>query len=526
MIVKSSRYEFHLDDTPFAKGGEGAIHDVIGNNDLVAKIYHPAGRTQHKLRKIKAMLDNPPKKTSTGQTAWPVDCLYDKSGRFLGFLMPRIRKATKIDNLYSYDNRDKHPWGWYVRVAKNLCAAVDSVHKSGHCIGDLNPANICVEEATGLVTLVDTDSYHIRTPRGESFPCVVCMPAYIPGELHKLMSNSGFDLRHTTIPTFSIQTDYFVLAIHIFALLMNGCHPYACTVPGGVSASRFTLVKNITNAYFPFVKSADLVGVPKYAPYLGILPQRLKTLMIQVFTAGSTTPGLRPDCAAWHGALEDLEQQLVTCSANSSHQHLEKESDCPWCKIETGMRSAVAPKPQSFAQIARIVENRAPKGVPSPAASRQTPAGGQQGNRYRGRRQHHLAFWDSGFGTALSYFLTLLLWAVLNALAQWGLALLMPTTAWWAWLIRYALFGIVPFLPTWLFYFWGLSSLPLNRMADYLHEVLIGFGKWFALIGYGGTALAIYWESGVLNTMFGVLFVCLPILLVMKFLPSFAGEDI
>lgn len=518
MTVRTSSSEIRLGDTPFAKGGEGSIHDVVGNADLVAKIYHPAGRTQSRRRKIEAMLMHPPKESAKGQTAWPVDSLYDRSGSFIGFLMPRIRNAKKIDILYSYDNRGNHPWGWYVKVAKNLCAAVDSVHKCGHCIGDLNPANICVEESTGLVTLVDTDSYHISAPGGTVFPCVVCMPAYVPAELHKLMANKGFDLRHTLLPTFSVQTDYFVLAIHIFALLMNGCHPYACTVPQGVSASRFTLAGNIANGYFPFVKSADMVGVPKYAPYLTSLPQRLKRLIIQVFSTNAGAPELRPGCDAWYEALEELEQHLVTCAANRRHQYADLEESCPWCEIDRDMGRVTAvrpassvPAPHSSQPARRNVPAVRARAVPSP-----TPPA---------RRSVRIGFWDTGVGTVLSYFITLVVWIGLNGLAQWGLALAIPTTAWWAWILRYALCGVVPFLPTWLFYYWGESSLPLCRTASWAGEILIGYGKWFALLGYGGAALAAYWGSGVINTLFGVFFVCLPILLVMKFFPSFAGED-
>jgi hypothetical protein len=73
-------------------------------------------------------------------------------------------------------------------------------------------------------------------------------------------------------------------------------------------------------------------------------------------------------------------------------------------------------------------------------------------------------------------------------------------------------------------YFWGESSLPLSSPASWAAEILIGYGKWLALIVYGVVAAVIYWDSGLLNTVFGVIFVCSPILLVMKFLPDFAGE--
>jgi DNA-binding helix-hairpin-helix protein with protein kinase domain len=120
MIVKSSRYEVRLKDEPFAKGGEGCIYDVVGDNELVAKIYHPAGRTSSRYEKIKVMLEHPPKETARSQTAWPVDVLYDTAGSFIGFLMPRIKKVTKIDILYSYDNRGRHPWDGIFRRRKTF----------------------------------------------------------------------------------------------------------------------------------------------------------------------------------------------------------------------------------------------------------------------------------------------------------------------------------------------------------------------------------------------------------------------
>ncbi|MDN5313983.1 MAG: hypothetical protein PWP10_2729 [Clostridiales bacterium] len=517
MIVRSSNCGIELADDPFARGGEGCVYDVIGKPELVAKIYHPAGRTNARLRKIKAMLDHPPQVSTKNQTTWPIDILNDLSGSFIGFLMPRIKNVTKIDILYSYDNRARHQWKWYIQTAQNLCAAVNSVHECGHCIGDMNPANICVEESTGLVTLVDTDSYHINSPDGKIYPCVVCMPAYVPSELHKLMRIDGFDLRSTTLSTFSQQTDLFALAIHIFALLMNGCHPYACTVPDGLSASHFNLIKNIERGYFPFVKSADQVGIPKYAPYLTILPERLKKLIIRVFTAGSANPELRPSCQEWYDALEELENQLVICTVNGKHQYSQQESSCPWCKIEHSMRVLTS---QGEVKLRNSYIKPVKATAQPVAGATSTCPVNKPAVSVRNSRQ----FWYSGFGEILSYFITFVIWAIFNVLAQLGIAAILPSGVWWGWLINYLLFGIIPFLPTWALYFWGESSLPLSSPASWAAEILIGYGKWLALIVYGVVAAVIYWDSGLLNTVFGVIFVCSPILLVMKFLPDFAGE--
>lgn len=40
----------------------------------------------------------------------------------------------------------------------------------------------------------------------------------------------GINLQNAALPTYTENTDNFALAIHIFALLMNGCHPFACAV--------------------------------------------------------------------------------------------------------------------------------------------------------------------------------------------------------------------------------------------------------------------------------------------------------
>lgn len=197
---------------------------------------------------------------------------------------------------------------------------------------------------------------------------------------------------------------------------------------------------------------------------------------------------------------------------------MKKEDSCPWCRIESSMNRVFAArsvrKPAFIATPAVRTTPAVPAAAPAKKPTQHTST----------RRRPRHSFWISGIGTVLSYILALIIWVAFNIFAQWGLSILIPPNVWWSWLLHFVLVGIVPFLPTWLFYYWGESTLPFDFAASCIGEILIGYGKWLALIGYGGVALVSYWGSGLINTLFGVFFFCLPILLVMKFLPSFAGE--
>ncbi len=504
MIVQTSSGQLRIADQPFARGGEGCIHDIEACPQLVAKIYHPKGRNAQRERKLQAMLRYPPEDTLKGQIAWPVEILYDTAGGFLGFTMPRIRNVTKIDILYSYDKRGEHSWGWYIQVAQNLCAAIYGVHKSGHACGDLNPANICVEEKTGLVTLVDTDSYHINAHNGQVFPCVVCMPAYVPAELHRLMNRPGMDLRTTTKPTFNQQTDLFALAVHIFALLMNGCHPFACIAPAGFSASQFQLIGNIEAGLFAFTKNTQGAGIPKYAPPLTILTPKLQQLFIRAFCAGHINPLSRPRSEEWYTALEELEQQLVRCPKNKAHTFY-GTGGCPWCPIEATMRRVLGPpKPAP------------PPPPPKPAPAQPAASSGGSGKVSSGWLPS-LPLWMYTIPTLLFYLLAIALWAGSCILGMYLLSRV-PLNTWWWGILRYVLYGITPFWLLWavrLLRFIPIFYWVLEDFEDLLSE----YSRWAAFLVYGGVALVAVWGHGLFNMIVMPLVACLPIYLINRWFP-------
>ena len=55
-----SKTSYKLSDTPFKKGGEGSVYDIVGKADYVAKIYHSSVVTAELEAKIKYITNNPP----------------------------------------------------------------------------------------------------------------------------------------------------------------------------------------------------------------------------------------------------------------------------------------------------------------------------------------------------------------------------------------------------------------------------------------------------------------------------------
>lgn len=332
------------------KGGEGAVYKIVGIPNCVLKVFADNKRTETRHRKLLAMISTPISDEAMKQVTWPMDVVYE-NGQFVGYVMPLISNNEDLNVMYS----DKYTctFSEKITIARNLCAAINSVHNAGHVCGDLNPKNIGVDPKSARVTLVDTDSYHITEKGGNRvYRCEVGLPEYLPREIQEKMKN-GQTLENAPLPTFTKYTDLFALAVHIFALLMNGCHPFACAVNNNVNIAKLTAsqpsvvapqpIDNICTGFFPFYEKRNGITSPKYAPEFDMLPKSIKALFVRAFVDGHTNPQRRPDAVEWYNALIDLEKQLKRCLNDSSHifpNHLQK---CPWCEIENRMNQAVMP---------------------------------------------------------------------------------------------------------------------------------------------------------------------------------------
>ncbi len=324
---------------PLGKGGEGAVYSIVGMPDLVLKVYHEGKRTETRHRKLLAMLDSPLSPSAMNQVTWPVDVVY-QNGSFMGYVMPAIKNGEELNVLHT----DKYicTLSEKITVAKNLCAAVNSVHNAGQVCGDLNPNNINIDPNSLFVTLLDADSYHI-TQESRTYRCSVGLPEYLPREVQEKMKN-GINLETAPLPTFSKYSDYFALAVHVFALLMNGCHPYACAVDNKVNISPLSQRKpsvtapqpidNICNGFFPFEEKRTGFTAPVYAPDYNYLPKEIRNLFKRAFVDSNNDPEKRPDTVEWYNALDAMQKELKSCTQNNKHMYPDKVKKCPWCELE------------------------------------------------------------------------------------------------------------------------------------------------------------------------------------------------
>ena len=326
----NSGKNYRIQGSPLASGGEGEIFNIIGMPDYVAKIFRYDKRTTERERKLSVMVSIRPNMIE--QYSWPVDVLYE-NGKFAGYIMPKIQGKEKLRDIYVFDKRQGKPWSLYIAIAKNVAAAVHNVHEIHQVIGDLNPENILVNPNDGMVTLVDTDSYHISDSR-RTYRCEVGMPEYVAPELQ------GVHFPSASLPTFTEETDRFSLAVLIFALLMNGAHPFACKIISG-SSSKFQPIDNMQKGYCAFFSEtcAGNMDVPKYAPTIDCLPDDIQKLFRRAFVSGRTNTSLRPSAEEWYYALERLEDNLKTCLKNNQHIYYYGVNNCPWCQVTKKMHT-------------------------------------------------------------------------------------------------------------------------------------------------------------------------------------------
>lgn len=342
--------QYQIENTYFAKGGEGILYNVQNNSKIVAKIFKGEKRDKEREEKIKYMVQI---KLTDGQLediAWPQDVIYDQYG-FAGYIMPKIERAQSLTALYSDKEYDLR---WRLGAAINLCKVIKTVHDIGQVCGDLNPQNICInlgktDKINGFrVTLVDVDSYHIVT-EDRIFRCEVGLADYLAPEIQRKISN-GLTLKNAPLPTYTRETDLFALAVHIFSLLMNGSHPFACAkaINGMPSENMSQMtsnyirnsvvapqpIENIKEGYFPFYEERAGITIPLYAPEFSSLPPTIQQLFVRTFVDGDKEPLKRAQAYEWEEVLKKAVDDIVEEKCKNGHYYFNHVLECPICKIE------------------------------------------------------------------------------------------------------------------------------------------------------------------------------------------------
>jgi formylglycine-generating enzyme required for sulfatase activity len=319
--------------SPIGSGGEANIYTVRIRPELVAKIYHqPHGDYA---RKLAFMVANPPidPLASSGRVsiAWATELVTDL-GLVVGFLMPKLdtSKAKPIFQYYNPSTRRKEtPWFSYLyllRAARNLAAAVNSVHARGYVIGDVNESNILVGVEDVIVTLVDTDSFQVNDGT-TVYRCTVGKPEYTPPELQ------GMSFRDVDR---SVEHDLFGLGVLIYQLLMEGTHPFGGVFTGQGEAPE--LKDRIKSGHFPHGRCRVPYKPMPLAPSFQMLPVALQELFLLCFEAGHGNPAARPTAEVWSKTLGVAEDGLIKCGVNGQHYYSGHLGVCPWCERAVKLR--------------------------------------------------------------------------------------------------------------------------------------------------------------------------------------------
>ena len=307
-------------------GGEGAVFELQGDPQLVAKIYHRP-LSDDAAAKLRAMISLATPEL-TRFAALPMATLSQlRNGPVAGILMPRVRGHSEIHTLYSPAQRKTHypdkDWAFLIHVAMNVAAVFDSLHAKSIVIGDVNQGNVLVSPQ-GTVTLIDCDSFQV-TDRGQVYPCEVGVAHFTPPELQ---GRSFHGIERT------INHDLFGLAILIFHLLCMGRHPYAGRYVGSgdpppleKAIEQFRYAYSRSNAGSQFVPPPQTLLLPAVMPVLSDLFER-------AFAQGSEQAGARPTEEEWYVALRDLKSQLKPCQADIGHKYPNYLGICPWCLLE------------------------------------------------------------------------------------------------------------------------------------------------------------------------------------------------
>lgn len=344
---------YKIKEERLARGGEGSIHEIENMPEYVAKIFRKNKRSSAREEKIGKMVLNKAPEGVLRCVTWPLEVLYDENG-FAGYVMKRVKCSASLSELYSDSKYDL-----LVRTyaAYNLCAAIEEIHNMGQVCGDFNPRNICInldgkDKDVYKVTLVDTDSYHFIADENV-YRCEVGLAEYLAPELQQKISGE-ITLKNAPLPTFTRETDLFALAVHVFCLLMNGSHPFACakktesffnTMEQMTGAEiRESVVapqpiENIKSGFFPFYIRRMNVDIPTYAPEFESLEPELQELFVQTFVEGYKNPKRRVQADEWVAVLgtviEKFHEKTVRCPAE--HIYFKHMTGCPYCEVQKKM---------------------------------------------------------------------------------------------------------------------------------------------------------------------------------------------
>lgn len=354
---------FDTTGTPYAlnetscRGGEGRMYSVDGRSDLLAKVFKPEKRSRGREAKIRQweewLRNGTASESFLNHVVIPQRCLYssayDQNSRtFVGYLMEKLSDFCNLHDIY----KDPHiTYLQKVWAARNLCILTHAVHSLGPdiVIGDYNANNIAVFPRTSTAKLIDVDSFQVTVHRNGTTifcPCTVGVPEFMAPEICRRLRREKTNLEEIDQgpdnAIFTIYTDYYSLACHVFGLLMNGYSPFSSMLDMKELAGHPS--KTVSDVDIDVCRAAeagDFVYGHKimfrkphdHAPNYRMLTPKLRNLFERAFVAGAKDPKKRPDAAELYTAVDEYLRTLEKRDCGH-YMPASYKGSCEWCRIE------------------------------------------------------------------------------------------------------------------------------------------------------------------------------------------------
>lgn len=203
----------------------------------------------------------------------PYEALYESpsSSTPIGYMFQKPKGKTLNGLIYNPVNlRKDHP-DWtrlhLAKIAKSLVDTVDELHENEILMGDVDPNKILINDQTFKVFFLDSLKFQFKG-----------LPTSI-NKGYSLLSNLGI----SDGSKWTLEKDYFLLAIMIFEIFMPGRHPYYSQEDG--------LINNIKNRKFAYLLGDDndhASTTDQWNAMWVSLPFDLRNIFYNIFVEGKT----------------------------------------------------------------------------------------------------------------------------------------------------------------------------------------------------------------------------------------------
>ncbi|QFS47689.1 eIF2A-related protein [Nostoc sphaeroides] len=336
LICGSTSESITLLGEPIANSGEGKVWRT-NHNGYLAKIYHSP--TLERVQKLAVMIAHSPTEPNFHLNhisfAWPKSSLKNAQGDCVGFLMPEIKEAKELINVYNYQKRKALKldvdWRFLHTTALNIASIIEAIHISGYVLGDIKQQNILVNDRA-LPSIIDTDSFQVRNPvNGKIYRCPVGSPDYTPPEL--------IDKDFSSIDQTEVH-DRFRLAVIIYQLLFGGQTPFAGKWTGTGDTPEAN--DRIRQGLWLYAPNSLMQPVARTIP-LEIIHPEVQRCFLRCFNDGYKNPNLRPTAGDWVKALRLAVNELTICGKVDSHYYSQTYGKCYWCDRSTKLGIDIFP---------------------------------------------------------------------------------------------------------------------------------------------------------------------------------------